>query len=141
MAPETVDNKALAAIEYAQQAERLSFKSRDKSRTPLGRDTAVRANFVTPHDPVIVTAGGGRLPAVSLVEAEKLNILKNKAEGIESSQKEKNELSHDGSVTPGSENPAGEDQLRPSGTLQTSSPPTGTHPLFPPLPLYGPPGK
>lgn len=138
MAPETNDHKARAAIEYAHQAERLSFRPRRKSRSPLGRDTAVQANFVTPHDPVIVTASGGRLPAVSLVEAEKLNLLKNRVEEVQSSQNEKSGTSHDSSITlRHDEN--GEDQLGPSGTLQTSSPSTRTHPLFPPLPLYGPP--
>ncbi|KAI9783891.1 MAG: hypothetical protein M1816_001143 [Peltula sp. TS41687] len=139
MSLSTGDRKARAAIEYAHQAERLSFKPRHKSQSPLGRDTAVQANFITPQDPVLVTASGGRLPAVSLVEAEKLNILKNRLEEVESFQNSTSETERERSVIPAHDE-KDEGQHGPSGTLQDSSPSTRTHPLFPPLPLYGPPG-
>lgn len=70
----------IAAINYAHQAEKLSHLSRDEDE--VGSGTAVKAEYITPHDPVIITADGGRLPGVPLAEAEHLNSLKAEIDGV-----------------------------------------------------------
>lgn len=134
MAVGHTDSKAAPAIDYARHAEKLSLLP------PLANDetratTAVEAKFVTPQDPIIQTADGGRLPAVPLDEAVKLNELKNKAEG-RIYEKSHGDFSNSDAIRhdqvyqqfDGSEAP-----------LRDSFPSQRTHPLFPQLPLYGPP--
>merc|ERR1711939_199841 len=107
-----------------------------------GANTAVHAHFVTPQDPIIVTGDGGRLPGVPLAEAEKLNLLKAVVEGdsAETLQAglfpEKSES--DNGSRPDSP-PDGRIQKSGEGSLRRAMPPSRTNPLFPPLPLYGPP--
>lgn len=144
----------VSAIKYAHQAARLSHLPQDADGT---NDTAaaVKAEFITPQDPIIITADGGRLPAVPLEEAHKLNHLKAELEGVfedvvqdglDSQWTEKGLGLVDGLHPPsahgsGISSPRvkGSIQKSAEGTLKKSMPPFRTNPLFPPLPLYGPP--
>jgi hypothetical protein len=77
---------ARTAVEFSQQAEKLSHQhvnvNADSSATAFAvADVAVEAQFVTPHDPVIVTSQGNRLPSVPLQEAHKLNVLREELQG------------------------------------------------------------
>ncbi|KAI4184569.1 MAG: hypothetical protein L6R41_004644, partial [Letrouitia leprolyta] len=69
-----------AAQLYAQQSKNLSLLPQDDDNPKSNATAAVQAKFITPRDPVIETANGGRLPAVPLDEAEKLNRFKDEAE-------------------------------------------------------------
>lgn len=134
------------AVEFARQAEKLSFKKTDE--TP---EFAAEAKFATPLDPVLVTNEGHRLPGVPLPEAQKLNVLKDDLEQDgshenEDAQEEGSEA-HDGSSVhdplisyqvPSVLNGKSL-QKSADGTLRKAMPPSHTNPLFPPLPLYGPP--
>ena len=116
------------AIEFVQQAEKLSHHVPTPGQTD---GLAVEALFPARHDPVLVTADGNRLPAVPLQEAHKLNILKEELEDSNSS-----------SPKPRSKHPnnlPSKDTDSDRANLRSSLPPTHTNPLFPPLPLYGPP--
>ena len=64
------------AIEFAQQAEHLAQYKRSKEDENTGSTQAVEAKFITPLDPVIETANGGRLPVIPVEEAVRLNKLK-----------------------------------------------------------------
>ncbi|KAL8917355.1 MAG: hypothetical protein Q9172_005895 [Xanthocarpia lactea] len=132
---------------YTRQAASLSLLPLDSNDPEANATKAVKAHFVTPRDPVIETANGARLPAVPLVEAEKLNRLKDQAEHRpsrdEQSAIERNAAdlarlqdtddgaSLDAQVTGQS--------IKAEAPLRTAIPPSKTHPLFPQLPLYGPP--
>ena len=114
------------------QAEKLAQYRPSQENEQTGSTQAVRAIFVTPLDPVIVTEHGGRLPVIPVEEAKKLNQLKIEVEG---------------NTDPAA---AAEDHADPHrvGTKQNEEtdaplreaiPPSQTNPLFPPLPIYGPP--
>ncbi|KAF2225485.1 Alpha/Beta hydrolase protein [Elsinoe ampelina] len=116
--------------EYVQQAERST--------------RAIEAKFVTAQDPVIETANGGRLPAVPLDEAMKLNKLKDEIEG----KSPGNDIPESGfrEAKDGTIHGAKPDDVMNSRQSEDSRvplgeqiPPSQTSPLFPPLPLYGPP--
>lgn len=123
---------------------------------------AIEARFVTPQDPVIVTSDGNRLPGVPLQEAHKLNILREELEGGGGSEtvdiKDGDEVRERISTSDDHNNGDGDGGSKPNrvvqlprshknghavqqeaGTLRRSMPPSHTNPLFPPLPLYGPP--
>ncbi|KAK4162112.1 sterol esterase 2 [Cladorrhinum sp. PSN259] len=113
-------------IEFAHQSEKLSYSHPEDEEC---HDIAVKADFVTPYDPVVVTSDGNRLPTVPLEEAHKLNALREEVlTGHHDEQKEKDAERRDGSSRKSTE-----------GSLKRSMPPFHTNPLFPPLPLYGPP--
>ena len=158
MAAKLADNKTESAIRFARQAEQLSLLPRNGGDEDFEGTTAVKAQFITPQDPVIETANGGRLPAVPLAEAHKLNALKDEVEGKDSSR------NRAASVRLGQQNPVidaknGEPVLKNKAlkgifrskggekvateegetSLRTQIPPSRTNPLFPQLPLYGPP--
>lgn len=119
------------AVEFARQAERLSHHIPEDGQTD---GLAVEALFPARYDPVVVTSDGARLPAVPLEEAHKLNILREQlANGDGNTAIAEANLSQSASA----EYKDGTDSSR--GNLRTSIPPTHTNPLFPPLPLYGPP--
>jgi hypothetical protein len=142
----------IAAIKYARQAKKLSHLRQDPDSN--GDSAAVKAEWITPHDPVITTAGGGRLPGVPLAEAHKLNMLRN---GIDQDEEdavkqlnpndmaaEMNGTLANGSASHGDNEKSsrrcnGSIQRSGEGSLQRAMPPSRTNPLFPPLPLYGPP--
>ncbi|KAM0819604.1 hypothetical protein AB5N19_05420 [Seiridium cardinale] len=140
---------AQAAIEFTQQAEKLSHRTTQNNEHP--ESIAIEAQFITPHDPVIVTAEGNRLPAVPLEEAWKLNVLKEDlqqhgpagatGEGASLSPKLSTD-NHDAAVKAAVDEDVSANgksfQKHTEGSLSRSMPPSHTNPLFPPLPLYGP---
>ncbi|KAI9883761.1 MAG: hypothetical protein M1823_004462 [Watsoniomyces obsoletus] len=158
MATEPVPDKAKAAQEYTRQAKRLSYASRRHTGGTRARNTAVEAKFVTAHDPVVVTASGGRLPVVPLAEAKKLNRLKEQVKAYDLSAEatalmdtvapstdekpsagdtsESSESSQNGPKRDPNERHESHDASAP---LRGAIPPSRTTPLFPPIPLYGPP--
>jgi hypothetical protein len=136
-----------AAVKYARQAEKLSLVAPD---TDEGSGTAVAADFITPQDAVIITGDGGRLPGVPLVEATKLNVLKaevngeplhpsltNEKGGTSLAEKDSGPSQGAGEPENGTKDEA-TIQVSGEGSLRRAMPPSRTHPLFPPLPLYGP---
>lgn len=160
MATET-RSKAIAAMEYTRQANRLSYVTRQEKKEASPRNAAVEARFVTAHDPVVVTASGGRLPVIPLEEAEKLNRLKREVEGFDEADEDdeaglppssagldvKKHRRHghrldEASPDADADGPDdGEGVWRAaSAPLRDAIPPARTTPLFPPIPLYGPPG-
>lgn len=150
MAESILKRKAESALRYSHQAEKLSLDpTNDGASDTSSGSTAVHAKFITPLDPVIETADGNRLPAVPLDEAAKLNQLKNETEGHENSTTWLNRQSTESRLGAGDAQPvqrhgSGSDsreELSHVGTdakLVSAIPPSRTHPLFPPLPLYGP---
>jgi pimeloyl-ACP methyl ester carboxylesterase len=146
-------NSPIAAIKYAHQAEKLSHLAPGPDGSNTGA-AAVRAEWITPQDPIIVTADGGRLPTVPLAEAAKLNELREDIgldgeEAILDPQEEKyakEEIDNAKDETLGSEHsesaiPRDKSTIQRSGegSLRSAQAPSRTNPLFPPLPLYGSP--
>ncbi|KAH8820384.1 alpha/beta-hydrolase [Xylogone sp. PMI_703] len=115
-----------APIKYAKQAEKLSYVAPEDDPSLAG--TAVKAEFITPQDAVVVTADGSRVPGVPVAEAHELNVLKARVEGQDDLAIEEE------AAAAAARNGNGAD-----ASLRKTMPPTRTHPLFPPLPLYGPP--
>lgn len=127
------------AVEYAKQAEKLSHQKPEEGGAA---EVAVEARFVTKHDPVIVTSEGNRLPTVPLEEAHKLNILKEELVDIDVSPEPlTNGTSPDGDAGNNHTQLQNGHSIQSSaeGNLRRAMPPSHTNPLFPPLPLYGPP--
>ena len=156
----TTSKKHDAAVRFARQAENLGLAPRDKEddSDEVDSTTAVRAIFVTEHDPVIVTASGDRLPAVPLTEAQKLNELREEIEKRDNSNEKvgadsaaESDKSEEGGSPVGKDlegtfrhkhgdnSPETSSERKSSAPLGSSLPPSRTNPLFPPLPLYGPP--
>ena len=144
MATEESKQKAASAIHFAQQAEKLSLQKNDILNAGSSDTTAVEARFVTPQDPVIETANGGRLPAVPMREAEELNKLRDQLEDgskdvsapdAEFRGSGSQESLNDSNVQDG----VSQQSTKPGALLRSAIPPSRTHPLFPELPLYGPP--
>jgi pimeloyl-ACP methyl ester carboxylesterase len=144
-AQEKAKSKTKAAIEFAQQAGRLGQYAPDQENDVTGSTQAVEAKFITAQDPVIQTADGGRLPAVPIAEATKLNKLRDIVDERDPSQNEVHikavaRESKDGTIhgtrlcTEESDGEGGTD-----APLQNQQAPSKTNPLFPPVPLYGPP--
>ena len=141
---------AETAVQFSQQAEKLSHQNPTDNS-----GVAIEAQFVTPHDPVIVTSDGNRLPGVPLQEAHKLNVLREELEGkpesveIKEGDETKEKISNVENAGPEqkkvvqvpSEHNGASLQKSSSvnSTLRRQTPPSHTNPLFPPLPLYGPP--
>jgi pimeloyl-ACP methyl ester carboxylesterase len=143
-----VTSGSQSSAEYARQSEKLSLVSADGASESTSASTAVGAKFVTPLDPVIQTADGNRLPAVPVNEAHKINSLKHQAENSLSDSRERvvEELSAPKRNNGGDQLAVGEhaearahSDERASKMGAAAIPPSRTHPLFPPLPLYGPP--
>ncbi len=142
-----IDSKATAAIEYRQHAEKLSLLPHDSTNADAISTSAVEARFITPRDPVIETANGSRLPAIPLEEAVKLNKLKDELE----QDNLRGGCRHSGARTPeppesqqtgdeaGINDPGSPQSTKAEAPLRTAIPPSKTNPLFPELPLYGPP--
>jgi pimeloyl-ACP methyl ester carboxylesterase len=107
----------------------------------------VEAKFITAQDPVIQTANGGRLPAVPIEEATKLNKLRDRLDDRDPSENEPIRASlreaKDGTihgVRPVEETEeTSEKNGQTDAPLSEQKPPSRTNPLFPPLPMYGPP--
>lgn len=131
-------NDGGAAQKYTNYAEHLSLLPHNHHHP---NDPAIEAEFVTPQDPIIVTANGGRLPAVPVKKAHELNELKDEAEGWNKEHKEGAAKDHDAQIVDRGkgDGPSPNLSARPEPPLRAAVPPAETNPLFPPLPLYGPP--
>ncbi|KAL7921068.1 alpha/beta-hydrolase [Trichoderma austrokoningii] len=138
--PSTASEVAQQAAEFTKQSEKLSHQRFDDASPAV----AVQADFVTSQDPVIVTSDGNRLPGVPLDEAHKLNVLREdlsrglSRETETGSTAEKQEKAAEGHRNGETRNANHETEAQ-EGTLRRAMPPSHTNPLFPPLPLYGPP--
>ncbi|KAF2187031.1 alpha/beta-hydrolase, partial [Zopfia rhizophila CBS 207.26] len=136
------ESKTKTAIDFAHQAERLGQYSPNQENDATGSTQAVEAKFITAQDPVIQTANGGRLPAVPVEEATKLNQLRDIIDDCNPSQNEPvkagSRESKDGSIN-GARPKEGLSKDEPGAPLRRAVPPSRTNPLFPPLPMYGPP--
>lgn len=133
-------SKAKAAVQFAKHAEKLSLLPQDASPNDRGPTAAVEAKFITPQDPVIETSGGGRLPAVPLAEAVELNRLKEEAQRPGSTQgKQVSYTKQDGEEVTSLDGHTSQQSERAEAPLRGAIPSSRTHPLFPELPLYGPP--
>ena len=150
MASKTVNTKANSAIDFAKQAEKLSLVASDPNSSEVNGGTAVEARFITPQDPVIETADGSRLPPVPLEEALKLNQLRDEVEGSGATsgihREEPGKSGHEEPVdqqdarrSSHSSSLPSQQSRKPDASFRTAFPESRTHPLFPPLPLYGPP--
>ena len=142
MAQEPAAGRASTAIQYARQSEKLSLQVHHPHDGQSKGATAVEARFITPQDPVIETDNGARLPAVPLNEALELNRLRDQVDGQSSEsgrqRRDPAHLKHEEAVEVSSQ--AGSTQsAQPDASLREAIPPSRTHPLFPELPLYGPP--
>ncbi|KAL7818483.1 Alpha/Beta hydrolase protein [Trichoderma gracile] len=141
------------SLEVARQAAEFTKQSEKLSHQALGNTSpaiAVQADFITPRDPVIVTSDGNRLPGVPLDEAYKLNVLREELHGQLDNGRTSSDEHHphgeerkphqppqDGARKDSKETRARRQASK--GTLSQTMPPSHTNPLFPPLPLYGPP--
>ncbi|KAJ4382992.1 hypothetical protein N0V86_002219 [Didymella sp. IMI 355093] len=144
-ATDRTKSKAQAAVEFAKQAERLGQYAPAQEDEATGSTQAVEARFVTAQDPVIQTADGSRLPSVPIEEAAKLNKLKDILEDRDPSESEpvSGELreSKDGTIH-GVRPKKDDEEDQKKGTdapLAESRAPSKTNPMFPPVPVYGPP--
>jgi hypothetical protein len=127
-----------------QHAERLSLLPRDTGAADTKATTAAEAKFITPLEPIIIAVNEGRL---------KLNELKSDVDrGISGTSspsdipgEEKAPL--DAILRSGTQQTILNDQpdqtsprsQRPEANFHNTMPWPRTNPLFPPLPLYGPP--
>lgn len=144
MAIERAKIGSTSTLQYAKQAEKLSLEAWNAGTEGASDTAAVEARFITPEDAVIETANGGRLPAVPLNEALKLNRLRDKIEGHHSQSRWQtydpgstgSEKSVHGPSQPGN---LSKESTQPEASLRIAIPPSRTNPLFPQLPLYGPP--
>ncbi|KAK3675458.1 hypothetical protein LTR78_004541 [Recurvomyces mirabilis] len=142
-------NGTAHARQYAEQAQKLANLQPEQETEETGSTQAVQAKFVTPLDPVVETANGKRLPTIPLEEAVKLNKLKDHVDGMETPRSPPR-----GTVRPGKDGAAygarlhsppaaqrveGAQDDTPEAALADAIPPSRTNPLFPPLPMYGPP--
>ncbi|KAF1946214.1 alpha/beta-hydrolase [Clathrospora elynae] len=134
------NSKTQAAIDFAQQAERLGQYAANQENDATGSTQAVEAHFVTAQDPVIETADGHRLPAVPIEEATKLNELRDIVDDRDASQKSPVESrlreAKDGTIhgllpKEGEQKGEGKSDV----PLGDSKAPWKTNPLFPPMPL------
>jgi pimeloyl-ACP methyl ester carboxylesterase len=140
-------SKVRNAIEYAHQAERLAQYTVDQESEETGSTQAVEAKFITAQDPVIITADGGRLPSVPREEAVKLNRLRNEIDGrdpsysdpIKYGTREAKDGTLHGILPPNSPGLEDSSEANLNAPLSKALPPSKTNPLFPPLPMWGPP--
>jgi pimeloyl-ACP methyl ester carboxylesterase len=135
MAIEGTKPTTTSTTKFAQQSEKLSLQAEDVNNERSKATAAVKARFITPVDPIIETADGSRLPTVPLKEALELN--KSRDEAGVSTRGERNNNAETGRSHP----PDHESQQseKPDAALRTAIPSSRTNPLFPELPLYGPP--
>jgi pimeloyl-ACP methyl ester carboxylesterase len=140
-------SKARRAIEFAKQAERLAQYTLDQENEETGSTQAVEAKFITAQDPVVITADGGRLPAVPLDEAVELNRLKDLVEGVPLRDSPRGYGSREGKdgTVHGLRSSKDVPSKQRQQSTETDAPlgqaiaPARTNPLFPPLPMWGPP--
>ena len=127
------------AARYQEHAAKLSLLPQNSRDEKTKNTSAVEAIFITPQDPVIKTQDGGRLPAVPLSQAVKLNELKDGADGTTGAH-HKRDISKTKAQEASSLDGQHEDEtFAADASLGMAVPPHRTHPLFPELPMYGPP--
>lgn len=140
-------NHSSRVHKFAKQAQKLSLGG-GKDEQQQEENAAIAARFVTPRDAIIETVDGERLPAVPVEEAKKLNRLRDEAIDDDAAT-DPAHLARDetGDETTGVKNALPATQTSENresspdahgGPLEYAKPPAHTHPLFPPLPLYGP---
>ncbi|KAK3704316.1 hypothetical protein LTR37_013869 [Vermiconidia calcicola] len=134
------DKQEKEESEFAQQAEHLAQYKPSQENDDTGCTQDIEARFITPLDPVVETEDGGRLPVISVDAAQKLNRSRRKAGGQDGSGA--NGVPQQGDrihreVVAGREDPEQSDE--PDAPLRDAIPPSRTNPLFPSLPLHGPP--
>jgi pimeloyl-ACP methyl ester carboxylesterase len=142
-----VESKARRAIEFAKQSQRLAQYTLEQENETTGSTQAIEAKFITAQDPVVITSDGGRLPAVPLDEAVKLNRLKDEVEGVPEHNDPMRYPSREGKdgtvhgLRSPEEVPSKQEQQasETDAPLGQAIPPSRTNPLFPPLPMWGPP--
>jgi len=136
------------AIEFAHRAETLGFERTfkvDDGGRAIDSSAAIEAKFVTPQDPIVLTADGSRLPAIPVDEAVKLNRLRDLVDGRDPAVR---------TPVPGAIRESKDGTLhgransdlravsnaseKADAPLREAVPVSKTNPLFPPLPLYGP---
>lgn len=135
----SVEGRAAAAKEFGRQARRLAHLQPKQENDVTGSTQAVEARFVTPLDPVVVTAGGARLPTIPVDEALKLNRLRDEMDGRDarSPPRGNHREGKDGTAHGTSlQSPQSDGQRRsgsngPDTSLQESLPQQRTNPLFP----------
>ncbi|KAK5117619.1 hypothetical protein LTR62_005042 [Meristemomyces frigidus] len=143
-------NGTIPSPEYAAQAQKLAHLQPGQETLETGSTQAVQAKFITPLDPVVELANGQRLPTIPLEEAIKLNKLKDEHDGVDTPRSLPRgaiRAGRDGtaygarlqSLPPSQNEQEGGQNDAPEAALSDAIPPSRTHPLFPPLPLYGPP--
>lgn len=143
---EWTDEKVNYAIQFAQHAERLGFDRTEEyseKGEPIHSSGAIEAKFITPQDPIVLTADGSRLPAIPVDEALELNRLRDKVDGRDprsrSPAPEAIRISKDGTIHGRGRRHVSNPSAESDSSLHDSLPPSRTNPLFPALPLYGPP--
>ncbi len=127
-----------SAVAYAQHAEYLGQHRGSGASEDARISPALKAKFITPLDPVVVTADGGRLPVIPVDEANKLNRLRKRADARNGASTNENGATSSN----GNQRHIGfstELNEKPDAPLREALPPSHTNPLFPPLPTYGPP--
>ncbi|KAF1820875.1 alpha/beta-hydrolase [Dissoconium aciculare CBS 342.82] len=135
----------VSSHEYSRQSQKLAHLHPSAETDATGPTHAVEAKYVTQLDAVVELANGKRLPTVPLEEAEKLNTLRAQSQGLASPRPPRGPLRHgaDGSVhgvsKAGASISVTEDDDAAEPALGDAPPVSHTNPLFPPLPLYGPP--
>ena len=142
MAKQATEGRTSTAIRFTHQSEKLSLRAHDAKDEDCNGAMAVEARFITPQDPVIETESGARLPVVPLKEALELNKLRDQVDGqsSESGRQRRDPacLKHEESIEESSQAESTQ-STRPDASLYNAMPPSRTNPLFPELPLYGPP--
>ena len=142
MAQETAAGRTSTTILFTHQSEKLSLQAHHAKNGERKGAMAVEARFITPQDPVIETDNGARLPAVPIQEALELNRLRDQVDGQSSEsgrqRRDPAHLKYEESID-GSSQAGSTQSTRPDASLRDAIPPSRTHPLFPELPLYGPP--
>lgn len=140
MAQDDPQPKASAVTSLAKHAEKLSLLPHDAPGQVPAETRAIEAKFITPQDPVIETSNGGRLPAVPLKEAVKLNELREAVEGTDATDHTfLHHASDTGNDVVGVDGQNSQPSERAEAPLGHAVPSSRTNPLFPELPLYGPP--
>jgi pimeloyl-ACP methyl ester carboxylesterase len=140
-------SKAQPAIEFAKQSQRLAQYTVEQENEDTGSTQAIEAKFITAQDPVVITAQGERLPAVPLDEAVELNRLRDEVEGISehnnpvrfSSREGKDGTVHGLRSPKDIPSKQSQQSTETDAPLGQANPPSRTNPLFPPLPMWGPP--
>jgi len=129
------------AREFAAQSQRLAGLQPSQEDETTGNTQATEVKFVTPHDPVVQTASGP-LPVVPVEEALKLNHLRDRLEDREPQAAPRSNVREEKRGTRHGAQPSFESMDKgeePDAPLGESLPQSYTNPLFPPLPMYGPP--